>query len=199
MTRALSTHSKILVVALNGPAVGGGAAIVAFGDFVYADPQSYLLFPFASLGLVTEGGTSRTVVQKLGISLANEALLTGRRIQAEELLKCGFVNKIIVPAPQAPDEGDAMAYFALGIDPKPTDKNKVSFLSSVLKELDEWLGDHLNPSSLLGIKDLIQRPERDIIEAQNVREIFAGVDRLASGVVDREMAKVLNGQKRHKL
>lgn len=187
------------MVALNGPAVGGGAAIVAFGDFVYADPQAYLLFPFASLGLVTEAGTSRTVVQKLGISLANEALLTGRRIQAEELLKCGFVNKIIHPTPPTPNDGDMMSLLSLGIDPPPNDKNKVSFLSSVMKELDEWLGDHLNPSSLLGIKDLIQRPEREIIEAQNVREIFAGVDRLASGVVDREMAKILSGQKRHKL
>ena len=36
VTRTFYNHSKILVAALNGPAVGLSAALVAMADFVYA-------------------------------------------------------------------------------------------------------------------------------------------------------------------
>ncbi|KEF61027.1 uncharacterized protein A1O9_02591 [Exophiala aquamarina CBS 119918] len=177
LTHAAASHSKLLVVALNGPAVGGSAAVVSFADFIYAAPHSYLLFPFTSLGLVAEVGTSRTLVRRMGMSLANEALLLGRKITAVEMLKCGFVNKVI------------------GSDAS----NRQSFLDSVLTELEQTLGDHVDVSSLVRIKALIQSPERDVMAKQNVAEVFAGLERLASGAVDTEMEKVRNGSKRHKL
>ncbi|KAK5054523.1 hypothetical protein LTR84_001414 [Exophiala bonariae] len=176
LTRAAATHSKILVAALNGPAVGGGAAVAAFADFIYATPEAYLLLPFASLGLVAEVGTSRTLVQRMGISLANEAMLMGRKISAEELLKCGFLSQII-------NAGD----------------NDGDFLAMVLKELQVLLGDHLSSESMLGIKVLLRQPTRDAIDLHNVAEVFAGWGRLASGVVDIEFQKIRSGQKRHKL
>ena len=182
LTHALATHSKILVAALNGPAVGGAAALVAFADFVYAAPSTYLLYPFASLGLVAEVGVSRTVVQRLGISLANEALLMGRKIGVDQLLKRGFVKKII--------ESDKV-----GTEGKEGSR----FLDLVLDELEGSLGDHLHNEGLLGIKALIQRPEQDVLERQNVAEVFAGVERLASGVMDEELQRIPRGEKRYKL
>ncbi|KAJ9608800.1 dodecenoyl-CoA isomerase [Cladophialophora chaetospira] len=177
LTHAFSIHSKIFVAALNGPAIGGSAAVAAFADFIYAAPHTFLLTPFASLGLVAEVGTSRTLVQRLGISLANEAMLMGRKISSQELVRCGFANKIIDVA-----EGD-----------------DVMFLDLVMKELDKKLGSHLNAESLLQIKDLIRRPERDTLAMQNVAEVFAGWKRLTSGLVDEEMRKMRTGKKRHKL
>lgn len=176
LTHAAATHSKILVAALNGPAVGGGAAVAAFADFIYAGPKAYLLFPFASLGLVAEVGTSRTLVQKMGISLANEAMLMGRKIPIEELLRCGFVNRII-------DAGD----------------DDGNFLALVLKELEEGLGDHPSSANLLEIKASMGRPTRDKSDLHSVAEVFAGWERLASGVVDTETQKIRSGHKRHKL
>ncbi len=170
------------MAALNGPAVGGAAALVAFADFVYAAPSAYLLYPFASLGLVAEVGVSRTVVQRMGISLANEALLMGRKIGIDELLERGFVKKIM--------ESDEIG---------TEGKEGSVFLDLVLDELEEALGDHLHGESLLGIKALIQRPEREVLERQNVAEVFAGVERLASGVVDEAMHRIQRGEKRHKL
>ena len=38
VTRTFYNHSKILVVALNGPAVGLSAALIAHADFIYAAP-----------------------------------------------------------------------------------------------------------------------------------------------------------------
>jgi len=177
-TRAFFTHPKILVVALNGPVVGLSAALTALADFVYAVPSAYLLTPFSSLGLAAEGGASRALVQRLGISKANEALIMSKRISADELLAAGFVNKVFTEC----GKGDHDKFRAL-----------------VLKEIDERLGGHLVGKSLIEIKALIRGPERDALDTQNVREVFALVDRFMSGIPQAEFAKIASGQKRHKL
>lgn len=118
ITNAFYTHPKILITALNGPAIGLSAALIALSDFIYAMPHAFLLTPFTSLGLVAEGGASRAFVQRLGISKANEALIMSKRITAEEMLQVGFINKI----------------FDVGFDEQ--DK----FLGEVLKEVENRLG-----------------------------------------------------------
>lgn len=166
------------MTALNGPAVGLSAAVIAFSDFIYAAPHAFLLTPFSSLGLVAEGGASRAFVQRLGISKANEALIMSKRITCEELVQTGFVNKVI-------DVGDA----------KASDK----FLGEVLKEVEERLGEHLNQESLLKIKALIRRPERDVLDAQGVHEVIGGLERFLKGVPQEEFRKIASGEKKHKL
>lgn len=176
-THAFYTHPKILVVALNGPVIGLSAALVSFADFIYCTPHAFLLTPFSSLGLVAEGGASRALVQRLGISKANEALIMSKRISSEELLQTGFVNKVF----DCGKEEDA------------------KFRGLVLKEIDDRLGEHLIGDSLTGIKALIRKPERDILDVQNSNEVFAGLARFMSGVPQAEFAKIASGQKRHKL
>ncbi len=46
ITHAFYTHPKILITALNGPAIGLSAALIAFSDFIYAMPHTFLLTPF---------------------------------------------------------------------------------------------------------------------------------------------------------
>ncbi|KAF4977350.1 hypothetical protein FZEAL_6122 [Fusarium zealandicum] len=175
ITHAFATHPKVLVVGLNGPVVGLTAALVAFADFIYCAPSAFLLTPFSSIGLVAEGGASRALVLRLGAARANEALLMSRRIEAVELERCGFVNRIF-------DEGD-----------------EGKFRERVLKEVDERLGEHLIGESLTEIKKLIRRPEMDVMHTQNVHEVFAGLERFMTGVPQQEFAKMASGAKRHKL
>ncbi|KAI5283338.1 hypothetical protein KEM52_003415, partial [Ascosphaera acerosa] len=144
ITDTFNRHSKILVFALNGPAVGLSAAVVGFADFVYAAPHAFLLTPFASLGLVTEGGASVALVQRLGLSKANEALIMGRRIPCAELVATGFVNRVLRPDSGREDDAEG-------------------FLAKVFEEIGERLGTHLNQESMLLIKDLIRAPYRELI------------------------------------
>ncbi|EAW08705.1 dodecenoyl-CoA isomerase [Aspergillus clavatus NRRL 1] len=180
LTRAVYNHPKILVAALNGPAVGLSAALVAFADFIYAAPHTFLLTPFASLGLVAEGGASRAFVERLGIAKANEALIMSKRITCDELVATGFVNKVIA-APSGKPEDSA------------------GFLKKVLEEVDDRLGTHLNQSSMLQIKELIRRPERELLDRQNTYEVFAGMDRFVKGYPQEEFRRLASGEKRHKL
>ncbi|SCV58411.1 related to delta3-cis-delta2-trans-enoyl-CoA isomerase [Fusarium fujikuroi] len=94
LARAFYTHPKILVVALNGPVVGMAAALIAFADFIYCTGETYLLTPFATFGLISEGASSMAFAERMGISKANEALILAKRISSKELLEAGFVNQI---------------------------------------------------------------------------------------------------------
>lgn len=125
---------------------------------------------------MAEGGASRAFVQRLGVSKANEALIMSKRITAEELLQVGFVNAVF-----------------------DTGKDSDKFLGEVLKEVDERLGDHLNNDSMVKIKALIRKPERDILDRQGVEEVFGGLERFLSGVPQEEFRKIASGEKKHKL
>ena len=177
LTNAFYTHPKILVTALNGPVVGLSAAIVAHSDFIYCTPHTFLLAPFTSIGLVAEGGASHAFVQRLGISKANEALIMSKRISAEELLQTGFVNKI----------------FDTGRD------EDEKFFAEVMQEVHERLGSHLNSESLVKMKELIRKPERRVLDEQNVAEVFGGLERFVEGIPQEEFRKIARGEKRHKL
>ena len=177
VTHAFYTHPKILIAALNGPAVGLSAALVAHADFVYAAPHTFLLTPFSSLGLVAEGNASTAFVERLGVAKANEALIMSKRLSCAELVAAGFVNKVFEVA-----EGD-----------------DARFLELVLHEVDERLGAHLNADSLLGVKALIRRPARAAQDAQLVEEVLGGLKRFEEGSPQEEFRKLASGQKKHKL
>jgi peroxisomal 3,2-trans-enoyl-CoA isomerase len=177
ITHAFYSHPKILVTALNGPVIGLSAALIAFSDFIYSVPDAFLLTPFSSLGLVAEGGASRAFVTRMGISKANEALIMSKRISASELLHVGFVNKIF-EVKKGEDE---------------------KFKALVLEEINERLGDHLIGDSLTKIKALIRKPERDVLDAQGVAEVFGGLERFMAGIPQEQFRKIASGEKRHKL
>lgn len=86
-------HSKILVCCLNGPAIGFSAALVALCDIVYSmNDKVFLLYPFANLGLVTEGCTAITLPLKLGNNITYEKLIFSEPIKYD-ILKNGIINK----------------------------------------------------------------------------------------------------------
>ncbi|KAH8701093.1 ClpP/crotonase-like domain-containing protein [Talaromyces proteolyticus] len=94
VTEAFYNHPNILITVLNGPVVGLSAALVAYSDFVYATPHTYLLAPFTTLGIAAEGGSTAIFIQRLGVAKANEALLLSKRISGAELVQAGFVNAV---------------------------------------------------------------------------------------------------------
>lgn len=171
-TKAFYEHPKILIAALNGPAVGLSAALIAHADFIYVAESAYILTPFSSLGLVAEGGASLMFVKRMGLSKANEALLLSRKISSADLLQCGFANRIF------PDEG---------------------FHEAVMAKVKDDFGGHLINDSIFGIKKLIREPFHREMHNTNVTEVYAGMARFLSGVPQGEFMKMASGEKRHKL
>ncbi|KAF2158376.1 hypothetical protein M409DRAFT_31101 [Zasmidium cellare ATCC 36951] len=177
ITQAFYSHRKILVSALNGPVVGIAAALIGHSDFVYAATHTYLLCPFTSLGLLPEGLSSRALINRLGPARGMEALLMSKRITCEELVGCGFVNKVFEAGRQGTRD----------------------FLESVLHEIDERLGAHLKPDALIKTKGLIRGPDKDLYDAQGAKEVFQGLEMFMRGIPQEEFRKIASKEKVHKL
>jgi Delta3-Delta2-enoyl-CoA isomerase len=173
VTRAFYQHPKILITALNGPAIGLSAALIAHSDFIYCTKSSYLFTPFTSLGLTAEGGSSATLVHRLGLAKANEALLLSKKITSEELLSTGFVNDVF------PDENDASV-----------------FHSKIVELSKELFGDHLNRESILKTKQIVRAQFMETLDKQNLLEIYAGLERFVVGAPQGEFMKLASGEKK---
>lgn len=95
LMRSIIDHKKIVVLALNGPAVGAGAAwFEGLSDICIAAEGAWLQIPFSALGLVPEFGSAITWSQSVGVHRANEILMFGRKVQVEELMEWGMINHI---------------------------------------------------------------------------------------------------------
>lgn len=88
-----------VVALVEGPAVGGGLAIVACCDLVYATPDARFGVPVArTLGNCVSPATTARLRAAMGRALATELLLTGRLATAEEARSAGLVRAIVEPA-----------------------------------------------------------------------------------------------------
>lgn len=95
LLRSMIDHKKVLILALNGPAVGGGAAwFPGIADIVLASNTAWLQCPFSALGLVPENGSALSFAQSIGVHRANDFLMFGRKLSAQELLDAGMYNYV---------------------------------------------------------------------------------------------------------
>lgn len=88
------TFPKVLVAAVNGPAVGIPVTTLPLCDIVYASHTATFHTPFTSLGQSPEACSSVTFPAIFGQSRANEMLLFGRKISAAESKEWGLVSEV---------------------------------------------------------------------------------------------------------
>lgn len=95
LVRSMIDHRKVLVLAMNGPGVGAGAAwFQGSSDLFYAAEDAWAQVTFSQLGLVPENGSAASWAQSVGVHRANDWLLFGGKATAQELKDMGMVNKI---------------------------------------------------------------------------------------------------------
>jgi len=92
-TAMLDVGKPVLVV-VNGPAIGGGSELAAFGDFVVATPKARFAQPEVTLG-VFPPLASTILPYILGPKLALELVLLGEPITAERAKELGLVNRLV--------------------------------------------------------------------------------------------------------
>lgn len=93
MLKALHDVPALTVALVEGPAMGGGAGLVAACDTAVAAPDAQFAFSEVRLGL-TPATISPYVVQAVGPRRARALFATGRRFGAEEALRFGLVDEI---------------------------------------------------------------------------------------------------------
>lgn len=90
----LARMKKTIIAAVNGAAVGIGTTMLLHCDLVYAAKDAKFSVPFIKLGLTPEGGSSQLMAQRCGALNANDWLLTGRNVFADEACRAGLVNQV---------------------------------------------------------------------------------------------------------
>ncbi len=86
--------SKPVIAAINGPAAGVGLALACFADLRFAAPAIKLTTAHGKLNLPAEYGLSWLLPRMIGLTRANELLLTSRVFQSEEALAWGSINAL---------------------------------------------------------------------------------------------------------
>lgn len=94
--------SKPVVTVVNGPAVGGGCELAAFGDLIIATPKARFAQPEIRIG-VFPPLAAIMLPHVIGHKRALEMILTGEPITAEEALRLGLVSRV-VPEDQLEEE-----------------------------------------------------------------------------------------------
>ncbi|MGR9271174.1 enoyl-CoA hydratase (plasmid) [Rhizobium leguminosarum] len=92
---ALRALDKPLVAAVRGAAVGSGATMLTYCDFVYAGDTAKLQYPFINLALVPEFGASFSLVDQVGYLRAAEIVLLGHPFSAQQALAMGLVTTVV--------------------------------------------------------------------------------------------------------
>jgi cyclohexa-1,5-dienecarbonyl-CoA hydratase len=92
-THMVDLGRPVLVV-VNGPAIGGGAELVAFGDLVVATPKAYFAQPEITIG-VFPPLASTMLPLLIGPKVALELVLMGNKLTAERARDLGLVNWLV--------------------------------------------------------------------------------------------------------
>ncbi|XP_043264097.1 enoyl-CoA delta isomerase 2 [Colletes gigas] len=136
----LITFPKLLVAIVNGLAIGIAVTMLPLFDMVYASDTAYFQTPFTRLGLVAEGCSTYTFPKLFGQSKAGDILYLGYKMNALEAKQYGLVSEV---------------YKHEHLDDVWTYLKTVTMLS---------------PSSILAIKSLVKRWNKEILLETNAQE-----------------------------
>ncbi len=90
--------TKPVIAAINGPAAGVGLVLACYADIRFAAEGAKLTTAHGRLGLPAEYGLSWLLPRLIGLSRAQELLLSSRVFLAEEALAMGLVHRVLPAA-----------------------------------------------------------------------------------------------------
>jgi enoyl-CoA hydratase len=130
-----------VVAAVNGPAIGFGASIVALCDIVVMADDAYLSEPHSGYGLAPSPGLELMWPRLTSLAMAKELTMLGRRVGAAEALQIGLANRV-VPAGTALAAAVALARELADVEPKGVALAKAAYnrpvLDAMRQRADAW-------------------------------------------------------------
>ncbi len=91
----LGNFSKPTIAALNGPALGGGAELALTCDIRVASDRAEFGQSEIKWGMIPSCGACQRLRLIVGIGIAKEIILTGRKLTAKEAHRVGIYNRLV--------------------------------------------------------------------------------------------------------
>ncbi len=86
---------KPVIAAVNGLAMGGGFELALAADLMVASEKAEFALPEVRLGMLADSGGVLRLPRRLPRVIANELMMTGRRMGAAEAARWGLVNRVV--------------------------------------------------------------------------------------------------------
>ncbi|WP_166424619.1 enoyl-CoA hydratase/isomerase family protein [Paraglaciecola sp. 20A4] len=91
----IAQSKKPYIASINGACAGIGAALAMTCDLAVMSDEGFLYLAFAGLSFVPDGGMAHHLVSAMGYKKAYQAFVEAARINADDCLQYGLVNKIV--------------------------------------------------------------------------------------------------------
>lgn len=89
----LFTMPKPTIAAVNGAASGLGADTALACDFIIASDTASFTWSYINRGIIPDGGGMYFLPRRVGLPKAKELIFTGRKVELEEALQLGIVDR----------------------------------------------------------------------------------------------------------
>lgn len=131
------TIPKPILCALNGPAVGIGLVYALYCDLRFASDQAYMVTAFSRRGAVAEHGCAWLLPRIVGLANSLDLLYSGRRVDAQEALRLGLVNRVVPAQELLPAVQTYASMLANEVSPRSLAVMKRQVWSSLTRSLGE--------------------------------------------------------------
>ncbi|MFG1463701.1 enoyl-CoA hydratase-related protein [Xanthobacter sp. DSM 24535] len=135
--------AKPIIAAVNGIAFGGGFEMVLACDIAVASERASFALPEPKFGLAAVSGGLHRLPRQIGLKHAMGMILTGRRVDAQEGLKLGFLNEV-VPAGEEMAAAMRWAQEICRCSPASIRASKEAVLAGLDRTLARAIGDQEN-------------------------------------------------------
>ena len=95
MLKVIENHSKPVIAAVNGFALGGGCELAMACDIRLASDNAKFGQPEVNLGVIPGFAGTQRLSRLIGKGRAKELVFTGDTIDASEAYRLGLVNKVV--------------------------------------------------------------------------------------------------------
>ncbi len=91
-------RNTITIAAVNGYAIGFGAMLASACDFRFFASNASFRLPELEIGVFPGAGAASNLIALVGPSRTKDILLTGRTVTAEEALRIGIADRVVLQA-----------------------------------------------------------------------------------------------------
>lgn len=146
--------SKPVIAAMNGPAAGVGLALACFADLRFAASGVKFTTAHGKLNLPAEYGLSWMLPRMIGLTRANDLLLSSRAFLSDEAAELGLVNSVHAPEALLPFVYDYASQLRDRVSPESLRQTRWQ----TYRDLHRDIATSVNDSEAL-LEEMMRQPD----------------------------------------